>query len=158
MDDNKIIDRCECHYNSIQYFHGLENLIGKIINQIYISDDKDRICFETNDRSHWIYLVYGDCCSTSYIDSICYTVCLKDNPVIEIIMRIIGYNSLYEVCSKSENARDENELVYAYEIKTLKGVCVIDFRNVSNGYYGGRFDLLEEDIDYKGWKKIIPVD
>ena len=36
---------------------------------------------------------------------------------------------------------------YGVKITTTRGIAVIDFRNDSNGYYGGDYRLVEEDDD-----------
>ena len=39
---------------------------------------------------------------------------------------------------------------YGFKITTTRGVCVIDFRNESNGYYGGELSWPNERYYYGG--------
>lgn len=139
----------------------MEKLFGKIISHIYINKDRTAIAFELHNGDKYWYIAGGDCCSETFIESISNVDCLKEKVVVEVIDRCIGENSLY---NKNRAKRDydynrvEVEKVYAYELKTLQGICTIDFRNYSNGYYGGYLtedNELSKTYDKKKWKCIL---
>jgi hypothetical protein len=111
-------------------------LIGRTISKVEISDDRYEIKFVT-DRDPVELEVHGDCCSRSWIESI-------DDPdvllgtvtdVEEIKMPDLGN------ISTPYNSDPEYVAYYGLKISTEKGRAVIDYRNDSNGYYGGWISL-----------------
>lgn len=103
-------------------------LIGKIINDIKIASDKKAIKFIT-DNEDIIVKTDGDCCSSSWIEN------------IELPAR--GFPAKVKEAANIEMpdlGTPENEECieyYGFKITTDKGYIIIDYRNSSNGYYGG---------------------
>ncbi len=82
------------------------------------------------------YNAVGDCCSSSYIESL-------DNP--EIFKD--GVFQSVEVVSGDEKEIDRYDVHKwtFYKFKTSKGMCTLSFRNESNGYYDGWLKLVEPE-------------
>ena len=108
----------------------MNDLIGKKIINITLSALREFLFVETEE---YIYTYYakGDCCSDSWIEHI-------DNPD-SIIGQIIT-----EIVDSEGVPKEDEDLskfdclqVYKTTLKTEKTTFDIEYRNNSNGYYGG---------------------
>lgn len=102
-------------------------LIGKTVAAVFVAKDKGAIRFDLGDETI-IVRADGDCCSHSWIENVQGVEQLIGSPVVsveDIDMPDLG------------NGDSECITYYGCKITTRKGFCVIDFRNESNGYYGG---------------------
>jgi len=103
-------------------------LIGKTLTGIKIADDKEAILFQTADGDV-IAHCDADCCSHTWIEHI-------DLPAR-------GFPAMVQVVEDLEmpdlGDMDGCDVVayYGCRIVTSNGDIVIDYRNDSNGYYGG---------------------
>ena len=114
-----------------------EYLVGKTINKMMIADDKKAILFICEDGEH-IARVDGDCCSDSWVESI-------ESPALGFPCEVIACEEL----NLNKECEENGCMViafYGFKITTRKGDIVIDYRNESNGYYGG--DLCWPDDSY----------
>lgn len=118
----------------ITHLHGLDNLIGQKINSVTVSADDEQVIFET-DNHKYIYVAAEDCCSHSWIEA------------IEDVENIIGQKVIKieenEVNREEDHQQCETLDIANYDIYTERGICRINFRNSSNGYYGGHLELEE---------------
>ncbi len=116
----------------------MEELIGKTISKVEMDGDTV-IVFTTGEGEKIAYDAYGDCCSSSWFAHITNIEALLGNKVNAVVER--------EEFSDAEQKQAEAEgkydclALYANDIKTDKGTCEIEYRNDSNGYYGGSCDL-----------------
>ena len=116
----------------------LEDLIGKTVHQVLADPDRYVWRFVT-DQGNMDYYCFADCCSESWVNH------------VESIDALIGHKVLgveeFDMFGmlgvEPEPTKQEVDQVMFHRITTDKGVCVIEFRNSSNGYYGGSF--------CKGW-------
>jgi len=110
----------------------MEELVGKKILGIF--PDSSSIVFATSDGG-LSYTVEGDCCSHSWFESIQGVEALMHGTVSRVEPLALGGD---------EDAGDSYSVVKVYGIRivTDKGYATIEYRNSSNGYYGGwcRFD------------------
>lgn len=110
-------------------------LVGKTIQQYEIGPCGDHIKFTFTDGGSVQLDAYGDCCSTTWVESI-------DAPEA-----LYGKVLIAEQIDMPDLPYDENEYecvkFYGLKIVTDKGHAVIDYRNSSNGYYGGSLDVGE---------------
>lgn len=84
----------------------------------------DAACFEA----------YGDCCSSSYIESL-------DNP--EVFKDAI-FDTAESVSGGQKDVSDWAVHKWTfYKFKTSKGMCTLSFRNESNGYYDGWLERVK---------------
>ena len=118
----------------------LKELIGKTVTQVLATADKDGWRFVT-DQGNVDYICYGDCCSESWVNHIADLNMLVGQKVVDVeeidMFGLLG--------AEPTPTKQEIDEVLFHRITTSKGVCVIEFRNSSNGYYGGSFE--EEPID-----------
>lgn len=124
-----------------------KKLVGKEIVGYKISEDRESIIFEIAAAERYngpkgksycqaepvVLTVYGDCCSQSWIESL-------DTPanLIGTVQSVedLDMPNLGNVGTKHHPDVDQIRY-YGLKIVTDKGHCVIDYRNDSNGYYGG---------------------
>jgi len=116
----------------------MEELLGKKIDAIYISECRTYLAFIYNlSGDSIVYIATGDCCSETWFESII-------NPEI-----IIG-EYIIEIGIKNSRiiAKDADETIESngYILKTKKGYTDIEYRNSSNGYYWGDCELLNNYI------------
>jgi len=109
---------------------------GKLITGIKIADDKKAILFVCDDGNH-IAKADGDCCSSTWIESI-------EAPALGFPCKVLDVSDV----DLGDDGEDDGEFIahYGCKITTDKGDIVIDYRNESNGYYGG--DLSWPDSSY----------
>ena len=113
----------------------LKDLLGKTVHQVLANAEKDLWRFVT-DQGDVDYTCYGDCCSESWINHIADLDVLIGQKVEEVeeidLFSLLG--------AEPESTKQEVDKVMFHRVRTDKGVCVIEFRNSSNGYYGGSFE------------------
>lgn len=116
-------------------------LVGKVINEMKIADDKKAILFVTNE-GEIIAKTDGDCCSSTWVEHIELPVNgfpAKVTAVEELDMPDLGQPDKYDVIA-----------YYGCKIITDKGEIIIDYRNESHGYYGGNLSWPDDDYFYGG--------
>lgn len=109
--------------------HPLE---GKTITGILIAEDKEALKFETTEGDV-IAIAYGDCCSTTWVEHV--DLPARGFPALVQSVESLELNS-------DLDTRDGELAFYGLKITTNNGDIIIDYRNESNGYYGG--DLVFE--------------
>lgn len=109
----------------------MNKLIGKTIVGMKISAEKDALLFEVEGGGQLMAIVDGDCCSTSWVEAV-------ELPALGFPFTITAVENL-ELNKDGVWNEDGYEFVqfYGSKVSTDKGDMVIDYRNESNGYYGG---------------------
>lgn len=102
---------------------GASVLIGKTLTNVELAQDKKAIRF-TVDGETVVARCDGDCCSETWIESI-------EMPAGGLPAKILEALDLDLPSSSYELA------LYGLKLVTDKGDFVLDYRNESNGYYGG---------------------
>lgn len=103
-------------------------LVGRTILAIKIADDKKAIQFQT-DQGEIIAMVDGDCCSDTWIESI-------EVPALGLPALVVSADDL-QMPDLGSQGDYEFIAYYGFKIVTDKGEIILDYRNSSNGYYGG---------------------
>lgn len=119
-------------------------LIGKTIVTFKIADDKQALLFVTAEGESLIARVDADCCSYSWIESI-------ELPALGLPFQIRTVDDLE--MPKADEWDEEGYILtqfYGAKLTTDKGDLIIDFRNESNGYYGGNISWPGEGYFYGG--------
>ena len=113
-----------------------DDLVGRILKGVSLSEDKQTLTIDIDGAGEKRYGVEGNCCSSSWIE------------YLEIPDGVLG-SKVIEVEELSMDESDENKKhcdrckesdclqVYQTLIKTEKGTISLEYRNDSNGYYGG---------------------
>lgn len=106
-------------------------LVGKTITGIKLASDKEAILFQTTDGDV-IAKCYADCCSETWIENI-------ENTIREFPALVMAAEDIKDGLPEPVKDDPEHDYLqfYGFKITTDKGLIVIDYRNASNGYYGG---------------------
>lgn len=108
----------------------MENiLIGKNLLAIKIADDKQAILFVT-DSGEIVAECDADCCSSTWVEHI-------EMPALGFPAMVISVTDLDLPGSQKDHPDYDCLAVYGLKITTNKGEIIIDYRNSSNGHYGG---------------------
>jgi hypothetical protein len=111
------------------------NLIGKKVVKVYLSGDKDWIKFVCDDNTVIKAQAYGDCCSNTWIEAVEGVEQIAGKTITRI--EDITLRESEEIGEYGETTQ-----FYGLKIHSDSGYMLIDYRNNSNGYYGG--DLVWE--------------
>jgi hypothetical protein len=127
-------------------------LVGKKILDVEVGNSESLIRFTIENGDPLIYVCEGDCCSETWFSEILNLDFLINHTVSEV-------RELDMPRYDDGNTRQEHDQLYGYKIATEAGHCAIVFRNSSNGYYGGSYDLDDSNEDRPlreghGWKSI----
>lgn len=119
-------------------------LVGKTITGIKIADDKGAILFQTTDGDI-VARCDGDCCSHTWIESI-------ENTVREFPALVTAAHEIEDGLPETISDHPEHDCLqfYGFKVTTDKGVIVLDYRNESNGYYGGSLEWPGDGYYYGG--------
>ena len=117
-------------------------LIGVTVRTFKVSDDKSEatICGSKDDGAEGKLVRYKlrceqECCSSTWIED------------VHELSSLIGHTILAVEDLPMIKEEDDPEVsgnyvtFYGFTMRTEIGVCTIDFRNSSNGYYGGSLIL-----------------
>lgn len=116
----------------------MKELIGKTIKDIKFIDEGSFCLFET-ETGQIKYQAEGDCCSHSYFSDIINKDAMVGSAVLEVVEK--------ERREAESRTGEDYVRLYSYTIKTAKGHGDIEFRNDSNGYYGGSCELVKDETN-----------
>jgi len=117
-------------------------LVGKTLNNIKIADDSKAILFQITSGDV-IAKTDGDCCSSTWVENI--EVTIKKFPA-----QVLSVEYLDLPGSLRDDENYECLQVYGCKIETDQGTIIIDYRNSSNGYYGGNLSWPDDNYFYGG--------
>lgn len=118
-------------------------LIGKTLTGMKIAADRQALLFQTRDGDILVR-VDADCCSYTWVESV-------ELPALGFPAVVTAVEDLEmpEQAEPSKFHTDPEVLVfYGCKISTDRGEIVIDYRNDSNGYYGGSLSWPGGDYEY----------
>lgn len=104
-------------------------LIGKTVSSVQMTADKMAIRFRLTDGTEVVALTDADCCSHTWIEHV-------SMPAGGFPFSVLEADDL-DMPDLGEQPGHDVMAYYGFQIKTDKGHMVIDYRNDSNGYYGG---------------------
>lgn len=116
-------------------------LVGKTIKEIKIAADKKALLFVTDD-GEIIAKTDGDCCSSTWVEHI-------ELPAMGFPAKVASAEDI-DMPNIGSPGEYESIAYYGFKITTDKGIIVIDYRNKSNGYYGGNLSWPDDDHYYGG--------
>jgi hypothetical protein len=115
------------------------DLIGKTITKVEIAEDKMAMRLTLSD-GEMLIRVDADCCSHTWIE---HVEMPTELPALVTAVGDIELNA-------DADTRDGELAFYGYRISTNQGDLVIDYRNESNGYYGGSIVFGNDEYFYGG--------
>lgn len=107
---------------------GFEDIIGKKVLSFALEDNKQTLSIAFMDGTTKKYGVEGDCCSHSWIEH------------LEMPDTVAGATlTAVEDSDYTEVPDPDHECLKVYRVtfQTTLGSVTLEFRNSSNGYYGG---------------------
>ena len=106
-------------------------LVGRTITSIKTDDDGDSLIVNTEEGEVRAWC-YGDCCSYTWIEHI-------DLPARGFPAKV---QAVHDLNMPDHGSMPGCDVVryYGCKIVTDKGDIIIDYRNDSNGYYGGELE------------------
>jgi hypothetical protein len=123
-----------------RYSHEPEDrMSGRVIDNVELSDDQSRITITFADGTRAVGSTNADCCSETWVEALTVPPDIKGATVT-------GYSWSEDVPqdTPTTNAPADTFLdqieVYGEAIATDRGEIIIEYRNSSNGYYGGSLD------------------
>lgn len=136
----------------------MKELLNKIIVKVELSEDRETFCFTDADGIRYFYNAYGDCCSSSWFSNITGIKNLLGQKIISVIDRE-EFTDEEQKEAEAEYAKEndygpESLALYGIILKTDKGSCDVEFRNESNGYYGGDCSFGGHEQITEGLKNI----
>ncbi len=108
-------------------------LVGKVITKVEVEKGREAIRFTLAEGEPIIAYTVGDCCSYTWLEGVeMVALPAKVLDVEDIEMPAVEPH-------RGQNGPDGTDCVqfYGLKITTDQGHMVVDYRNDSNGYYGG---------------------
>ena len=112
------------------YGFNIEPMVGKKI--ISFTQDSDYAIFYLDDGNRYTYHVDGDCCSSSWIEHATIPPDVEGATILGATQPDLNPHEPV----KAENSWESIQ-VYHTAFQTDKGEIILEYRNSSNGYYGG---------------------
>ena len=122
------------------------SLIGKTITAVFIAANGGAIRFDLSDGELIIAGAVGDCCSSAWIEDIQGVEQIIGSPIVSV-------EDVGDMPEKQGNRYGHDEESMAYygcKITSEKGYALIDYRNSSNGRYGGSLVWPNDGYFYGG--------
>ncbi|HEY6875584.1 MAG TPA: hypothetical protein VI384_04420 [Candidatus Dormibacteraeota bacterium] len=111
-----------------------KNMLGRKLKTVSLDASKSRITFDFADGFSRSFGVEGDCCSTSWIEHL-------EMPGDIDGATLLSVEDSAPITQDHPEHDDENGGdsigVYNTVFRTDRGDIVLEYRNSSNGYYGG---------------------
>lgn len=131
-----------------------ERMKGRAIAAVHLDKSKDRITFQFADGGSQVFGVEGDCCSHSWIEHLemppnvtgATVTAIEEGGTVDATDDD-ALNPRRPPYYEGDVTRREHECLKVYNttFRTDRGDIVLEFRNSSNGYYGG--SLTDESGD-----------
>jgi hypothetical protein len=129
-------------------------LVGKTLTGMKIAADKEAILFQTADGDI-VVLCDADCCSYTWVEHI-------ELPALGFPAVVVSVADLEMPEGKPSLFHTDSDCLdfYGCKIVTDKGEIVIDYRNDSNGDYGGSLswpgEYIWQNRSKQEWVEVTP--
>lgn len=115
----------------------LDEIVGKTVTRYVLSPDRYFLRLWFSDGMDVILEAYGEGDSDTWFASI-------DSPEA-LLSTILAIGEIQFPTDNSPPDGNRSEKMYGLAVKTQAGYVVIEYRNSSNGYYGGNLILTSGD-------------
>lgn len=123
----------------------LDRLIGKKVIKLLFNEEKNSLAFLLDTLRLERFNCHGECCSDSWIEHVSELDNLLRGKVTKI-----DYIDI-DTDQDGEEWGEKETLIYRFDIHTEAGICTMEMRNHSNGYYSGQLTHEDDDAnDYYG--------
>lgn len=122
-----------------------DNLIGKRVNGILISESNNYLVFRTIDGEIFIYATSGDCCNSVWVNHIAGVDILGQGNSFDLLRGALVTGAEDKGWGDNREDNDGYDVIQDgfWTIQTDRGYIDIEVRNSHNGYYGGNFEQVE---------------
>lgn len=123
------------------YYWGFHpDIVGRQLASVEVSPDRERLKLTFMDGLTDIYQTEGDCCSETWIEHLTVPPDIEGATITSITTD--PYDGRVATPEQEAESRAHHEyidvlLVYQSVIATDRGEVIVEYRNSSNGYYGG---------------------
>lgn len=117
------------------------DLTGRTLREVTLDDEREVLTLRFTDGTER-YRTHGDCCSETWVEHLTVPDLTGGARVLRVT-ESGGVDATPEQKAKSDAEREYGTdclTVYQTSIVTDRGEVVIEYRNDSNGYYGGSLD------------------
>ena len=125
-------------------------LVGCVVSNIHINRARTALVFSTHRGEIEAY-TEAECCSETWIEHV-------ETPALGFPCKVLEVANL-KLRAELVEGEYEHSLTqyYGLKITTDKGDIVIDYRNLSNGYYGGSLEFTEfvDTLDNPRWASLL---
>lgn len=128
----------------------MKELKDQIIKKVELGDEDTSIVFTTDKDKEIVFYADGDCCSFSWFAHISGI----KNILGHTITKIDDSKYLTPQEEAEKDGSYESLAVYGYDLHSDIGICTIEFRNESNGYYGGSVYHADNRVPNAKYKEI----
>ena len=118
-------------------------LDDKTITGVELAGDKEAIRFLIEGGEPIVAKCDADCCSHTWVEHI-------ELPAMGFPAKVLSVADLDLPGSVEDHPDHDCLQVYGLKITTDKGDLIIDYRNSSNGYYGGSLAWPDDEYFYGG--------
>ena len=134
----------------------LESVREKKLSEIWVKDNNKELVLIFEDGYQRALHAVGDCCSTSWIEHITIDGEVFGQPIIAVSEKDLP---IIKKVGEQLAEFDEHSLIQAYStvFSTPMGRIELEYRNESNGYYGGELEDMGEfnvQLDNSRWQKV----
>lgn len=132
----------------------MNELVNRIVESVWVNDDNTLMVFDCGENK-LAYETQSDCCSETWFSSINGLDNLLGHRVISVLER--------PEIGNLPSERQEVDILYGYILTATHpeddhmgnaNGCEIEFRNASNGYYGGSCRLVSYRYDLEGLTQV----
>jgi hypothetical protein len=121
----------------------IKRMVGRKLSTVVLNKSRGRIVFKFADGCSQTFGVEGDCCSCSWIEHLE----MPGNIDGATLLSVDDSGPITSDHDEHDGEGPEFIQVYNTRFATDRGEIVLEFRNSSNGYYGG--SLTDE-----GWEEV----
>jgi hypothetical protein len=117
----------------------MKEITGKVLSSIELSRERDEFVMKFRDGTEAKFGVKGECCSRSWIEHL--------EAPNDVDGALLLFSQESAPITQDHAAHDEENggkeiQVYNSRFITDRGDIVLEFRNSSNGYYGGNLTVI----------------
>lgn len=122
------------------YGKDINSLVGRTVEAIQLSSDAEQLFIHFTDGTADKLQVEADCCSSTWIEHV-----QGVKQFVGATVTAVDNLDMPDLTPDDDCTKGDCIQYYGLKITTTNGALVIDYRNASNGYYGGSICLADTD-------------
>lgn len=130
-------------------------LVGKTLTAIHLAEDKEALKFDVEGGESVVARCAADCCSYTWVEHITL-------PALGFPCKVLRADDV-DMPDLGDVPGMDCVQYYGFKIETDKGDILIDYRNESNGYYGGSLSwpgqrfyggVYKQNVPNEAWQPV----